>query len=70
MNTSEIKIGFENIVEHAKKECTIKYYTTQTYFDSSAGMWKVVFNDENILGGDQTVYMTKNGVTTLIVYGE
>ena len=70
VNTSEIKIGFENIAEHAKKECTIKYYTTQTYFDSSAGMWKVVFNDENILGGDQTVYMTKNGVTTLIVYGE
>ncbi len=27
VNTSEIKIGFENIAEHAKKECTIKYYT-------------------------------------------
>jgi len=70
VNTSEVEINFENVVEQAKKECTVKYYTTQTYFDSSTGMWKVVFNDENILGGDQTVYMTENGVTTLIVYGE
>ena len=70
VNTSEIKLGFDNIAEHAKKECTVKYYIIQTYFDSSTDMWKVVFNDENILGGDQTVYMTKNGITTLIVYGE
>ena len=70
VNTSEVEINFENVVEQAKKECTVKYYTTQAYFDSSTGMWKVVFNDENILGGDQTVYMNEKGITTLIVYGE
>ena len=34
------------------------------------GICKIVFNDEGILGGDQTVYMNEKGVTLLIVYGE
>ena len=40
-NTFEVEINFENVVEHAKKECTVKYYTTQAYFDSSTecGRW-------------------------------
>ena len=70
VNTAETEISFDNVVERALNECTVKYYTTQAYFDSSVNMWKVVFNDENILGGDQTVYMDGRGITTLIVYGE
>ena len=70
VNASEVEINSENVVEQAKKECTVKYNKIQIYSDSSTGMWKVEFSDENALGGDQTVYMTENGITTLIVYGE
>jgi len=71
VNTSEIEINSkEDVIEQAKKECTVKWYTVQVYCDSTTGIWKIVFNDEGILGGDQTVYMNEKGVTLLIVYGE
>ena len=70
VNTSEIELSFDNVVELAKNECTVKYDTTKVYFDSSSNMWKVVFYDEDVLGGDQTVYIDGRGITALIVYGE
>ena len=70
VNTSEIELSFDNVVELAKNERTVKYDTTKVYFDSSSNMWKVVFYDEDVLGGDQTVYIDGRGITALIVYGE
>jgi hypothetical protein len=33
-------------------------------------MWKIVFYTEGVAGGDQTVYLDKDGITVLIVFGE
>ncbi len=56
-------------VERAKNECTVEYTRTTVFRDSIEDMWMVNFGTD-VPGGDQSVYMTSDGVTTLIVYGE
>ena len=71
VNTSETELhSVEDVVERAKQECTVSWDTVTTYFDISAGVWKVVFSTEGTLGGCQSVYLRDSGKTTLIVYGE
>ena len=71
VNVSEVEINSkDDAVEQAKKECTVKWYTVKVYYDKVASIWKIVFSDEGVLGGDQTVYMNDKGETILIVYGE
>ena len=70
-NTSEIFVSTgEDAIERAKNECTIEWDTTQVYFDSEAGIWKVVFYTSGMVGGDQSVYLGVNGKTVLVIYGE
>lgn len=58
-------------MERAKAECTVEYATVYTQYDAEAGVYAVSFAPPYVvLGGDQTVYMDKYGVTLLIVYGE
>lgn len=70
-NTSEIEINnSEEAIERAKNECTVEYDTVKVYYDDLSGMWKVLFYNKEMLGGDQSVYLDNSGVTCLIVYGE
>lgn len=70
-NISKVEIIDRNAaVERAKNECTIGYDSTSVSFDSAEEVWKIVFSTKGVLGGCQSVYLDKNGVTLLIVYGE
>ena len=60
----------EEAVERAKNECTIQWNATHVYFDEGEKVWKVLFYQENMLGGCQSVYMGADGITLLVVYGE
>ena len=60
----------EELIELAKNEATIVFNETTVYYDSAADMFLVLFYTEDIAGGGQSVYIDKNGVTQLIVYGE
>ena len=77
VNTSKKKIqnAYDAEKRAAEESVTLKLgitegHETHIYYDKSAKMWKVVFCVEGQLGGDETVYMTDDGITTLIVYGE
>lgn len=79
VNTADVDIDLNNVVELAKNECTVKWDTVNVYLDTSACIWKVVFFTGNVerdgyiecvAGGDQSVYLDYSGKTVLIVYGE
>ncbi len=79
VNTADVDIDLNNVVELAKNECTVKWDTVNVYLDTAACIWKVVFfigaveRDgyiECVAGGDQSVYLDYSGKTVLIVYGE
>jgi len=72
-----------DVVTLAKNECTVEYDTVSYAVDignteaftidelcSKAEMYEINFSKSTQAGGDQTVYIDKNGVTQLIVYGE
>ncbi|MBQ4140523.1 MAG: hypothetical protein IJD70_04215 [Clostridia bacterium] len=70
-NTTEVEINTaSDAVSRAKNECTVQYNAADVSFDYSEEIWKVVFYTKGVLGGCQTVYFDKNGITLLIVYGE
>ncbi len=81
-NTPGVKTeGFKNIseavindketaAERAKNECTIGYNAVRVAYDSKESVWEITFSTEGVPGGCQSVYLDKNGVTILIVYGE
>ena len=70
VNTFETEINHENVVEHAKNECTIEYDSVEVCLDATEYVWRVLFYTQGVLGGCQTVYMDYDGKTILIVYGE
>ncbi|PXX48172.1 hypothetical protein DFR60_11851 [Hungatella effluvii] len=70
-NTDPVKVvDKESVVNRAKQECTILYTDTEVYDDIPGEMWMVLFYSKGMLGGDQEVYMDRNGITKLIVCGE
>ncbi len=70
-NTSKIQINnWEDAVNRAKNECTVKYNETIIFYDDKTDVWSITFGKTNVAGGCQTIYMDENGVTLLIVYGE
>ena len=56
--------------ERAKNECTIGYDTVSVLHDGWDDVWSITFYTRGTLGGTQSVYLDKNGITLLIVYGE
>ncbi len=60
----------EAAVLRAKEECTIEYEAVQVAYDDNTAIWRVAFYTGGVLGGDQSVYLDRNGVIQLIVYGE
>ena len=70
VNTAETDVNRDNVTIIAKQECTIECNKTEVSYDSNAGIWKVDFFTEGMLGGCQTVWMDTNGKTVLVVYGD
>ena len=70
VNTVETEITLENVVEHAKNECTIKYDSVDVWFDPTECVWHILFHTQGQVGGCQSIYMDDDGKTILIVYGE
>ena len=64
----------DDAIERAKNECTVEWNSTEVCYDSSEGVWKVSFFNSFpgtiSLGGDQSVYLSDDGKTLLVVYGE
>ena len=60
----------EQVVAAAKREVTVEYDTITVDFDKDSQIYRVCFFKQEHLGGDQSVYITKNGITKMIVYGE
>ena len=65
----------ENAVALAKKECKVEYDTIDVAYDPEAKMYRVSFykgGNEGIYidGGDQHIYIDRNGITKLIISGE
>ena len=80
VNTEKAEIeSVEQVVELAKKECTVEYDTIKVEYDSEQKMYRVNFSEGKVLvglqwgyviGGDQSVCINHEGITQLIVYGE
>ncbi len=60
----------EEAIQRAKNEVTIPYDATKVSLDLGTGIWKVEFFTEGVPGGSQTVYVSCNGSTLRIIYGE
>ncbi len=70
-NTTANPVADSNeAAERAKNECTIGYDTVSVLHDGWDDVWSITFYTRGTLGGTQTVYLDKNGITLLIVYGE
>ena len=59
-----------DVKTQALNECTIEYDTVTVNYDEAAEVWEVMYSTANTLGNCQSVYMDRDGVTLLIVYGE
>ena len=77
VNTESTEINnADQVVELAKKECTVAYNTIRVAFDPEQKVYRVNFsmNEESApfitLGGDLSVYINEKGITQLIVAGE
>lgn len=60
----------EEAIEAAKNEVDVKYNRVNVFYDKETEVWMVYFYHEDVEGGDQYVYLNKDGLTKLIVYGE
>jgi len=62
----------EDAIALAKNEVKeyFNYDTISVYYDDASEMWMVLFSTAGRLGGCQSVYMNRDGLTTLIVFGE
>jgi hypothetical protein len=68
-NVEEVKINDkEQAIERAKREVTVYYNQISVAYDKD--MWQIEFSTKDILGGNQIVYLSENGITKLIAYGE
>ena len=52
----------------AKLEIKGYYNIIEVFFDSEYDMWMVLFYRESVCGGDQSVYINKNGLTQLMAF--
>ena len=70
VNVDETEVNHDNVIELAKNECTIPWDMAMVRLDTEAGVWRVSFSTQGTLGGCQDVYLSENGLTLLVVYGE
>lgn len=57
-------------IEIAKAECTVSYDTVRAYFDYTNGVWKIHFSTNDVVGGDQTIWIDALGEIQDTVSGE
>lgn len=70
-NTKKTKVtNQKKALQVAMFECTIEYTSTEVAYDRTEKIWKVTFWSSETAGGCQTVYLNRDGITQLIVYGE
>ena len=60
----------EQVVDLAKKECTVEYDTIDVAVDSETGIYRISFYKDGWVGGNQDVYINQEGITQMIIYGE
>lgn len=60
----------EQAIKIAEKEVTVEYDSVYVAFDEKEQMWKVNFSKDGYFGGDQTVYLSKDGTTQISIWGE
>lgn len=71
INTEKSEVtSAEQAVVLAKNECTVEHDTISVAFDADTDIYRVSFSKKDWLGGNQDVYINKDGITQLIVYGE
>ena len=54
----------------ALNEVLVFYNQVKIYYDEDTSMWKFVFWSTEHIGGCQTVFLSANGITKLIIFGE
>lgn len=70
-NIEKIEINNQTQAEEvAENEVIVEYDSVSVAFDEDEQMWKVLFYKKDYLGGGQTVYLNKDGLTQLCVWGE
>jgi len=84
-NNSDFYNVDESIINNAREaislalnEVQVEYNNIIVYYDIHTSMWKVVFlpnainadPDYFVLGGSQTVFLSNDGITKLIIFGE
>ena len=57
-------------IELAKKECNIDYNSVSVAYDEQEKVYCVEFGTIDTLGGCQSVYLSTEGITLLIISGE
>ncbi len=67
-NTSLCKVeSAGKAVELAKNEIEVPYNRIKVYYDETEQIWKVSFYMEDYIGGTQSVYINKDGITLMRV---
>jgi PBP1b-binding outer membrane lipoprotein LpoB len=70
-NTEKATVStIKEAITLAQKEKTIESDSVDVRYDANAKVTMVSFYTEGMDGGDQSVYLDKDGKTILIVYGE
>lgn len=57
-------------IELAKKECNIDYNLVSVAYDEQEKIYCVEFGNRDMEGGCQSVYLSTEGITLLIISGE
>lgn len=57
-------------VQRAKTEVTVRYDLVLVFCDEEAGVWQVKLFGSEKEGGEETVYLDRDGIALLIAYGE
>ena len=60
----------EQAIELAKKECTIDYNSIYVSYDDQEKIYCVEFGNRDMVGGCQSVYLSTEGITLLVISGE
>ena len=60
----------EQAIELAKKECKIDYNSIYVSYDDQEKIYCVEFGNRDMEGGCQSVYLSTEGITLLIISGE
>lgn len=71
LNTEKVVVtNIDQVIELAKKECTVEYDSVGVSYDSKNKIYCVSFGKKDYCGGNQEILINKDGITQLMYYGE